>query len=85
MTAPGSVDEAGVSHLDPEKKLGFEIPTVPHGGTRRDMGSLSLFLVANWFVNGETVLIDGGVSISIEPPSSSLTQEQTLLKHPSSY
>ena len=26
------------------------------------MGALALFLVANWFVDGETVLIDGGVS-----------------------
>lgn len=26
------------------------------------MGMLALFLVSNWFVNGETVLIDGGVS-----------------------
>ncbi|KAJ7112562.1 NAD-P-binding protein [Mycena epipterygia] len=46
---------------------GFQIPSGV--GTPRDMGSLALFLVANWFVNGETVLIDGG----------------TLLKHPSSY
>jgi len=38
-------------------------------GSHRDMGSLAIFLVSNWYVNGETVLIDGG----------------TLLKHPSSY
>ncbi|EMD35291.1 hypothetical protein CERSUDRAFT_116093 [Gelatoporia subvermispora B] len=78
MTAPGTMDAAGQSHLPADKKFPFEIPaTQPSepgvqaeiGGTNRDMGSLVLFLVSNWFVNGETVLIDGG----------------TLLKHPSSY
>ena len=78
MTAPGTMDELGISHIDsnetaqipPEKLPIFEIPTrqapgtgVPIlGGTNRDMGALALFLVANWYVNGETVLIDGGVS-----------------------
>ena len=78
MTAPGTIDEFGISHVDgneseqiPKNKLpAFDIPTrqapgtgVPIlGGTNRDMGSLALFLTANWFVNGETVLIDGGVS-----------------------
>ncbi|TFL03441.1 hypothetical protein BDV98DRAFT_564216 [Pterulicium gracile] len=47
----------------------FRVPTVSTGGTNRDVGSLALFLVANWYVNGETVLIDGG----------------TMLEHPSSY
>lgn len=85
MTAPGSIDAAGISHLEsketgtipPERMPLFEVPCrqapntgVPLlGGTNRDMGSLALFLTANWYVNGETVLIDGG----------------TLLKHPSSY
>jgi len=78
MTAPGTMDAVGQSHLPPDKSFPFEIPvsqpTEPGlqaeiGGTNRDMGSLVLFLVSNWFVNGETVLIDGG----------------TLLKHPSSY
>ncbi|KAI5122443.1 hypothetical protein M0805_008755 [Coniferiporia weirii] len=85
MTAPGTIDENGISHMEeneftnfPEDKMpAFDIPTrqargtgVPAlGGTNRDMGSLALFLTVNWFVNGETVLIDGG----------------TLLKHPSSY
>ncbi|KAF8990574.1 NAD-P-binding protein [Cyathus striatus] len=57
MAAPGTADEFGISHTSPDNR------------TNKDMGSLALFLVANWFVNGETVLIDGG----------------TLLKHPSSY
>lgn len=71
MTAPGTIDSQGVSHANEEniKKLTFDIPTrqAPGsegpriGGTNRDMGTLALFLVANWFVNGETVLIDGGV------------------------
>ncbi|KAL5501516.1 hypothetical protein ACEPAH_8776 [Sanghuangporus vaninii] len=85
MTAPGTMDALGISHIDsnettqiaPEKLPEFDVPTrqapgtgVPIlGGTNRDMGTLALFLVANWYVNGETVLIDGG----------------TLLKHPSSY
>ncbi|KAF7330011.1 NAD(P)-binding protein [Mycena kentingensis (nom. inval.)] len=59
-----------IVHLPAERaKFGFEVPTAAGSGTARDMGTLALFLVANWFVNGETVLIDGG----------------TLLKHPSSY
>lgn len=62
MTAPGSIDEYGVSHAPAQTNYGFAMPTVPTGGTARDMGSLALFLVANWFVNGEVVLIDGGVS-----------------------
>ncbi|EIN04340.1 NAD(P)-binding protein [Punctularia strigosozonata HHB-11173 SS5] len=69
MSMPGTIDSLGISHAPPDHKLNFSVPTVPTGGTPRDMGTLALFLVANWFVNGETVLIDGG----------------TLLKHPSSY
>jgi len=79
MTAPGTVDAQGSSHANEKivADLSFDVPTRqapglggPNiGGTNRDMGTLALFLVANWFVNGETVLIDGG----------------TLLRHPSSY
>ncbi|KAI0667286.1 NAD-P-binding protein [Trametes maxima] len=76
MTAPGTADSAGQSKLPPNFPLSFEVPvshpletTGPRAGTIRDMGTLALFLVANWFVDGETVLIDGG----------------TLLKHPSAY
>ncbi|PIL23158.1 hypothetical protein GSI_14467 [Ganoderma sinense ZZ0214-1] len=76
MSSPGTLDALGQSHLPPGRKFNFEVPVsrpVPEGqpraGTNRDMGTLVLFLVANWFVDGETVLIDGG----------------TLLKHPSSY
>lgn len=73
MTSPGSVDNLGISHLPPSRTIGFDIPTRQAsgsgfptvGGTNRDMGSLALFLVANWFVNGETVLIDGGVHIPV--------------------
>ncbi|KAF8191226.1 NAD-P-binding protein [Pholiota molesta] len=59
----------GVTTLPADKEVAFEVPANKSGGTRHDMGALVLFLVANWYVNGETVLIDGG----------------TLLKHPSSY
>ncbi|KAL0578812.1 hypothetical protein V5O48_003179 [Marasmius crinis-equi] len=69
MSMPGSSNEAGVTVPPPDTRFGFIIPTLPTGGTRRDVGALALCLVANWFINGETVLIDGG----------------TLLKHPSSY
>lgn len=32
---------------------GFEIPTAGQaGGSNKDMGSLALMLVANWFING---------------------------------
>ncbi|KAI0628572.1 NAD-P-binding protein [Trametes polyzona] len=76
MTAPGTADAAGQSKLPPNKSISFEVPLsrpvepgATRAGTAKDMGALALFLVANWFVDGETVLIDGG----------------TLLKHPSSY
>ncbi|KAF9486278.1 NAD(P)-binding protein [Pholiota conissans] len=69
MSNPGSIDDKGINTIAPETKIVFEVPANHAGGTRHDMGALVLFLVANWFVNGETVLIDGG----------------TLLKHPSSY
>ncbi|KAF8181240.1 NAD(P)-binding protein [Mycena galopus ATCC 62051] len=59
----------GTSALPPAYQAAFVVPTEDGVGSARDMGALVLFLVANWFVNGETVLIDGG----------------TLLKHPSSY
>ncbi|KAJ7696897.1 hypothetical protein B0H14DRAFT_3039800 [Mycena olivaceomarginata] len=62
-------DPHGVSVLPASYLAKFEVPTDSGVGSTRDMGALALFLVANWFVNGETVLIDGG----------------TLLKHPSSY
>ncbi|KAH7906996.1 hypothetical protein BJ138DRAFT_1161262 [Hygrophoropsis aurantiaca] len=69
MSAPGIIDpNTGASLLPPGTSHPFRVPTVPSGSIR-DMGSLALFLVVNWFVNGETVLIDGG----------------TLLDHPSSY
>jgi hypothetical protein len=62
MSMPGTADSLGISHAPHNHVPGFAIPTVSSGGTNRDMGTLALFLVANWFVNGETVLIDGGVS-----------------------
>ncbi|OBZ74838.1 Dehydrogenase/reductase SDR family member 4 [Grifola frondosa] len=69
MTSPSSADAVGQSHLPPGKILGYEAPIAQTSGTNRDMGALVLFLVSNWFVDGETVLIDGG----------------TLLKFPSSF
>ncbi|KAK0448925.1 uncharacterized protein EV420DRAFT_1566195 [Desarmillaria tabescens] len=70
MTLPGApTDEIGTAIVPPNLKKGFEVPVEQRWGKPRDVGSLALFLLANWYVTGETVLIDGG----------------TLLKHPSSY
>jgi len=69
MSLPGHSDEAGITTAPADQTWNFEIPTVKTGGTKRDVGALALCLITNWFINGETVLIDGG----------------TLLKHPSSY
>ena len=70
MTAPGTINELGQSRLPDGMTFPFEVPVsrpVAPGqlrsGTDKDMGALVLFLVANWFVDGETVLIDGGVSV----------------------
>ncbi len=60
MAAPGTSDSFGISTMS--KQAAFESPANSAGGSRFDMGMLALFLVSNWFVNGETVLIDGGVS-----------------------
>jgi hypothetical protein len=54
------------SHAGSDAGIGANASTIAPdsgagAGTPRDMGALALFLVANWFVNGETVLIDGGV------------------------
>jgi hypothetical protein len=56
-------DPHGVSVLPASYLAKFEVPTDSGVGSTRDMGALALFLVANWFVNGETVLIDGGVRL----------------------
>lgn len=75
MTHPGRADATGLSLPPADFAVPFEVGVQPRpgwagkGGSPQDMGALALFLVANWFVNGETVLIDGG----------------TLLRHPSSY
>ncbi|KAF9444672.1 NAD(P)-binding protein [Macrolepiota fuliginosa MF-IS2] len=67
MAAPGTSNSLGIS--SGSRQSAFESPASATGGTRFDMGMLALFLVSNWFVNGETVLIDGG----------------TLLRHPSAF
>jgi len=48
--------------------MGFKTPVGGSGGPK-DVGSVALSLLVNRFVNGETILVDGG----------------TLLVHPSSY
>ncbi|KAI0821885.1 NAD-P-binding protein [Trametes gibbosa] len=76
LSAPGSTDATGQSHLPVGFAFDFDVPVsrpvapgAQRAGSNKDMGALVLFLVANWFVDGETVLIDGG----------------TMLKYPSSY
>ena len=73
MAAPGSTDVLGESNFSAFETVKFAVPcTQPppddgskpkSAGSRTDMGALVLFLVSNWYVNGETVLIDGGVSV----------------------
>lgn len=63
MSLPGHSDEAGITTAPAGQTWNFEIPTVKTGGTKRDVGALALCLITNWFINGETVLIDGGVSV----------------------
>ncbi|ORY62867.1 NAD-P-binding protein [Leucosporidium creatinivorum] len=70
MSAPGSVDSYGVTNK-PElqsESMGFKTPVGGSGGPK-DVGSVALSLLVNRFINGETILVDGG----------------TLLVHPSSY
>jgi NAD(P)-dependent dehydrogenase (short-subunit alcohol dehydrogenase family) len=50
------------------ESMGFKTPVGGSGGPK-DVGSVALSLLVNRFVNGETILVDGG----------------TLLVHPSSY
>ncbi|KAI0346722.1 NAD-P-binding protein [Trametopsis cervina] len=81
MSAPGNMNELGVSSVPDTKQFGFQVPCSQPadpavnggkpllGGSRTDVGAVVLCLVSNWFINGETVLIDGG----------------TMLLHPSSY
>ena len=72
-TGPDAADSAGISHFPKDRTdHGFAVPVTMrpgHGsaashGTNRDMGAVVLALVANWYVCGETVLIDGGVGLS---------------------
>ena len=72
MAAPGSTDVLGQSRFKAWETIAFEVPSTQAptsdgekpvaAGSRTDMGALVLCLVSNWFINGETVLIDGGVS-----------------------
>ncbi|GAA6040789.1 hypothetical protein JCM8097_003301 [Rhodosporidiobolus ruineniae] len=69
MSAPGSVGEYGQSDKKMESDdFGFKTP-VGGSGSAKDVGSVALSLVVNRFVNGESILVDGG----------------TLLVHPSKY
>ncbi|KAI0045120.1 NAD(P)-binding protein [Auriscalpium vulgare] len=68
-TAPSSgSNELGQTSND-NVEVPFEVPANKKGGSVKDIGAVALALIANWFINGETVLVDGG----------------TLLVHPSSW
>lgn len=55
-------------------------------GSRADVGAVALCPVANWFINGETVLVDGGVRFPLSPVFVLLTRSpQTALIHPTSW
>jgi len=70
MNSPGTVNELGIPTGPPASSWeGFNIPCGVSSAPNRDIGTVVLMLVANWFMSGETVLVDGG----------------TLLKHPSSW
>ena len=97
MSAPGSSNALGISEVTDFSKYALKVPTTqapPEDGgpaaaygSKTDMGALVLSLVSNWFINGETVLIDGGVRM----PGcrrcfcADYIFYQTLLVHPSSY
>ena len=73
MSAPGSSNELGFSEVTDFSRYSLKVPTTqapPEDGSpaaaygsKTDMGALVLSLVSNWFINGETVLIDGGVRV----------------------
>lgn len=97
MIAPGSANEFGESHIGVHpSELGMEVPCSQappedgsdpmYVGSRADVGAVALCLVANWFINGETVLVDGGVRFLSSPVFVSLTRSpQTALVHPTSW
>ncbi|EPQ55059.1 NAD P-binding protein [Gloeophyllum trabeum ATCC 11539] len=70
LSSPGTLNELGIPIRPPAHGWeGFQIPCGVSNAPSRDIGTVILMLVANWFISGETVLVDGG----------------TLLKHPSSW
>ncbi|GAA5973992.1 hypothetical protein JCM11641_008200 [Rhodosporidiobolus odoratus] len=70
MSAPGTINEWGQSDKRQmnSEEFGFRTP-VSGSGSAKDVGSVALSLIVNRFVNGESILVDGG----------------TLLVHPSKY
>ncbi|KAI0265836.1 NAD(P)-binding protein [Gloeopeniophorella convolvens] len=62
MSHPSPRDELGRTIIENVK---YDFPTPAGSGTARDVGSVLLALVVNWFINGETVLVDGGALLTI--------------------
>lgn len=61
----GQRDDTGNWIADDKKQISFEVPAGLQGGSNRDMGATALLLVANHYINGETILVDGGVRITL--------------------
>lgn len=53
---PGESDELGQVVIGEDFETGFVTPANRGGGSNRDVGSLALMLIANWFINGECAL-----------------------------
>ena len=63
MSAPGMPeDETGTVVIADSFEPLFKVPygKAQGYGRPRDVGALALALLANWYIAGETVLIDGG-------------------------
>ncbi|KAI0065798.1 NAD-P-binding protein [Artomyces pyxidatus] len=67
MSHPGHSNDLGQTSHD-TAEFPFEVPANKAGGSPRDIGAVALALISNWFINGETVLVDGGTHLKV--PSS---------------
>ncbi|OKL62188.1 hypothetical protein UA08_02472 [Talaromyces atroroseus] len=68
MTAQGQSDEKQKSEL-PREKYEQKVPA-RRPGCDRDMGNAVLFAATNQYLNGQTVVVDGGLKIPSSIPSS---------------
>ena len=98
MSAPGRSDILGDSSFrDFGSRFTVPVTQPPEkgaipicAGSRSDMGAVVLSLVSNWFINGETILVDGGVRLIVFLPLiPHITVDrmtiQTMLVYPNSF